>query len=52
MKQIPKSEVRSPKEIRNPKAETAARWTLFRISKFVLPSDFGFRDSDLFVVRT
>jgi hypothetical protein len=56
MKTNPKSEIRSPKEIRNPKPETPLRARgknfpalarqLFRNSGFGLLSDFGIRVSE------
>jgi hypothetical protein len=42
----PKSEVRNPKEVRNPTAATATPENQLRHSDFGLSSDFGFRPSD------
>jgi len=46
MKRNPKSEIRSPKEIRMAKSEMYAGTRIIRASDFGLLSDFGFRISD------
>ncbi|MBI3851272.1 MAG: hypothetical protein HY298_13510 [Verrucomicrobia bacterium] len=48
----PKLEIRNPKEIRSSKSQTDAEAALLRTSGFVLPSEFGLRNSDLYVPRT
>jgi hypothetical protein len=44
----PKTEIRKPKEARNPNSEKTGRplWRCFRASDFGLPSAFGSRPSD------
>jgi hypothetical protein len=42
-----KSEIRNPKEARNPKPEMEAAVLVFRASDFGFPSGFGIRHSDL-----
>src|SRR5437867_265747 len=48
----PKSEIRDPKEILKPNTETTSPESQIRASGFGLPSDFGFRDSDLYAPHT
>jgi serine/threonine protein kinase/tetratricopeptide (TPR) repeat protein len=48
----PKTEIRDPKEARNPKAEIDASPSAIRPSGFGFPSEFGLRNSDLYAPRT
>src|SRR6266550_8298213 len=48
----PKTEVRNPKQIRQPNAESAQSSEAVANSDLGIPSDFGVRDSEFYVPRT